>query len=263
MTEIEYSTFRSGGRTLSVGAVGNGPPLLLVPGALQSADRWIDAGYVDALVERHRLLLFDPLGHGRSERSTVPEDYAPAKLIDHLVDALDHVGEDQAVVWGYSRGAQMAGQLARSRPDRVQALVYGGHVLFDAEAVLESLGLGPDLEEREAAESRAADGDWSAFWETFPVPIPEATKAMLQVGNDPAVQTAARRGGRLDDVIWAPPSVPTVAYWGESEIFHSLNLDEAEAQPIEWFTVPGGHAEAFFPCEPAVAGATAFLDSQA
>lgn len=157
----------------------------------------------------------------------------------------------------------MAGQLARSRPDRVRALVYGGHVLFDAVAVLESLGMGPDLEVRAAAEERAANGDWSAFWETFPVSIPDETKAMLQVCNDPAVQTAASRGGRLDKVTWAPPSVPTVAYWGESEIFHSLNLEQAEAQPIEWFTIPGGHADAFFPCEQAVSGVTAFLGSQA
>ena len=88
MPEIEYSTFRSCGRTLSVGVVGKGPPLLLVPGTLQSADRWIDAGYVDALARQHRLLLLDPLGHGKSERSTQPEDYAQARLIDHLADAL-------------------------------------------------------------------------------------------------------------------------------------------------------------------------------
>jgi len=259
---MEYSTFGSCGRTLSVGVAGEGPSILLVPGTLQSADRWIDAGYVDALLDDHRLLLFDPLGHGRSERSTRVEDYAPARLIDHLVDALDHVGEDQAVVWGYSRGAQMAGQLARVRPDRVRALVYGGHVLFDAVAVLEAIDMGPDLEARSAAEARAFEGDWAGFWETFPVPLPEATKAMLQVGNDPAVQTAASRGGRLEKVIWAPPSMPTVAYWGESEIFHSLNLEEAESQPIDWFTVPGGHAEAFFPSEAAISRVKDFLASQ-
>ena len=80
MTEIEYSTFRSCGRTLSVGVVGKGTPLLLVPGTLQSADRWIDAGYVDALVGHHRLLLFDPLGHGKKRTINATRRLCPGEV---------------------------------------------------------------------------------------------------------------------------------------------------------------------------------------
>jgi len=261
MTGIEYSTFSSCGRSLSVGVVGNGEPLMLIPGTLQSARRWIDSGYVDALRDDYRLLLFDPLGHGKSERSINANDYAPDRLIDHLVDALDHVSESSAHLWGYSRGAQMAGHLSRERPERVRSLICGGHVLFDPAPVLEELGLAPDPEARATSEARAATGDWGAFWETFPVPIPDATKAMLQEGNDPAVLTAATQGARLGAMVWAPPPVPTLAYWGEDEIFHSLNVNEAQP-PIEWFTVPGGHAEAFYPSGPASTRVIPFLAKQ-
>ena len=260
MDDIEYSTFESGGRSLSVGVVGIGDPIMLVPGTLQSADRWIDSGYVDALRDEYRVLLFDPLGHGRSERSTESSDYVPDRLTAHIAAALDHVSEDSAHVWGYSRGAVMAGEFARTRPQHVRSLIYGGHVLFDAAAVLEAMGLAPDPVAREQSEERAARGDWSAFWETFAVPIPDETKRFLQHGNDPAVLTAASRGARVAPVVWDVPPVPTLAYWGDEEIFHALNLEAAQP-PIESFTVAGGHAEAFFPSESAIAGVKRFLAS--
>lgn len=262
MSTIEYSTFMSHGCELSVGVIGNGPPIMLVPGTLQSANRWIDAGYVDALADDYRLLLFDPLGHGRSERSTEPADYAPDRLVGHLADALDHVGEPSATFWGYSRGAAMSTHFTSTHPERVRSLVFGGYVLFDAGAVLESLGMGPDIEARAASEHRAAAGDWEAFWETFPVPLPDESKQMLQEGNDPAVQTAASQGGRLGSMVWEPTPVPSLAYWGDAEIFHALNLDNV-IPPLESFTVPGGHADGFSPCEPVLAGVLPFLERRA
>ena len=156
----------------------------------------------------------------------------------------------------------MAAHLARERPDRVRSLVYGGHVLFDAAAVLAALGMAPDVEARDAAERRAAAGDWAGFWETFPVPIPEAMQKFLQEGNDPAVQTAAAQGSRMGSMVWQPPSVTALAYWGEGEIFHELNVENA-APPLEWFTVAGGHADGFFPAEPVLAGVRPFLEAQA
>lgn len=260
MDGIEYSTFQSEGRSLSVGVIGNGDPIMLVPGTLQSADRWIDSGYVDALRDEYRVLLFDPLGHGRSERSTEPDDYVSDRLTAHIAAALDHVAEESAHVWGYSRGALMAGEFARKRPQRVRSLIYGGNVLFDAVAVLEAMGLAPDPVATERSEDRAAGGDWAAFWETFPVPIPDETKRLLEHGNDPAVQTAASRGARIAPVVWDLPPVPTLAYWGDEEIFHGLNLEAAEP-PITTFTVAGGHGEAFFPSESAIAGVKRFLAS--
>ena len=60
----------------------------------------------------------------------------------------------------------------------------------------------------------------------------------------------------------APNDVETLAYWGEDEIFNELNAQAAADQPITTATVPGGHAEAFYPSGPALAAVTAFLDAE-
>ena len=105
---------------------GDGPPLLLVPGVTQSAERWVEAGYVDALATRHRVVALDPLGHGRSSKTAAIDAYSPDRLVEHLLAVLDDAEIESADVWGYSRGGMMAGQLANRNPHRVRRLIVGG-----------------------------------------------------------------------------------------------------------------------------------------
>lgn len=239
---------------------GEGPPLILVPGVTMSAERWVEAGYVDALAPSRRVVAVDPLGHGRSSKTAAIEAYAPERLTAHLLAVLDDAGVESADFWGYSRGALMAGQLANSHPHRVQRLVAGGIPLFDTRPIMEELGMMPEWATVEERHQRCLDGDWSAYWDGFPLPLPDSVKADIASRNDLGSISACATAGRLDPMVWQPPAtVETLAYWGRGEIFHAMNVEAAADQPIRTALVDGGHAEAFSPAEPVVAEVHPFL----
>ena len=242
---------------------GEGPPLMVVPGVTMSAERWVEAGYVEALASTRRVIAVDPLGHGRSSKTSSIEAYAPDRLTEHLLAVLNDAGVESADLWGYSRGAAMAGRLANSHPHRVRRLVAGGIPLFDTRPIMKQLGMVPEWATVEERHQRCLDGDWSAYWDGFPLPLPDALKDDIASRNDLGSISACAVAGHLDPIIWhPPPAVETLAYWGRSEIFHDMNLEAAAGQPIRTTLVDGGHAEAFSPAEPVVAEVSPFLSSE-
>lgn len=244
-------------------AHGDGSPLMLVPGVTQSAERWLEAGYVDALSKSRRVVAVDPLGHGLSSKTAAIDAYAPDRLVEHLLAVLDDADIEVADVWGYSRGASMAGKLAERHPDRVRRLVVGGIPLFETRPIMEALGMIPDWSVVEERHERCLGGDWSAYWDGFPLPLPDVVKDDLASRNDLSSISACGVAGHLEPMVWqATPGIETLAYWGHSEIFHELNVEAAADQPIRTCTVEGGHAEAFFPAEPAMAEVNPFLSSE-
>lgn len=261
-TKMNQRTCRFGELELAMLTAGSGPPMVLVPGHTMSIERWVQAGYVDDLATDHHVIAIDPLGHGRSSHTADIDAYRPDLLLAHLITVLDFLEVEQAIAWGYSRGAMMAEQLARAHPDRVRALVYGGNVLFDPLPILEQLGMAPDLEALRAAHRRALDGDWSAYWQHFPVPLPDSVKSDIESRNHLPSISASGLAGALEPTPWiGTPPVPTLAYWGRNEIFHQLNVDHAAELDIDTDTVPGGHAQAFDPGAPALAVVRSFLAS--
>ena len=164
---------------------------------------------------------------------------------------------------GLLAGVAMSGLLAGAHPERVRRLAIGGYPLFERNTILESLGMMPEWPEVEARHQRCLDGEWDAYWESFPLPLPDAVKAGLSSRNDLGSISACAVAVHLDPMDWSVPSgVETLAYWGEDEIFNELNARAAADQPIRTATVRGGHAEAFFPSGPALAAVTAFLDAE-
>lgn len=102
-------------------AHGAGPPVLLAYGIGGNAGMW--QPNIPALAARHRLILWEPRGHARSDS---PED--PAKVtfghwVLELRDLLDHLGLDRATVGGLSLGGGIATRFALQHPDRVSALI--------------------------------------------------------------------------------------------------------------------------------------------
>src|SRR5216683_3817880 len=83
---------------------GEGSPLVLAYGIGGNADLW-DVNR-DALAARHRLVLWEPRGHARSDSPKDPTRYSFARWTLDLRDVLDHLGIRKAHVGGLSLGAR-------------------------------------------------------------------------------------------------------------------------------------------------------------
>jgi pimeloyl-ACP methyl ester carboxylesterase/predicted glycosyltransferase len=79
---------------------------------------------------RHcRVITFDGRGNGRSDRPEAPEAYAEAEFAADALAVLDATATEQALVVGFSMGAQRALVLAAGHPERVAGLVFIGPAL--------------------------------------------------------------------------------------------------------------------------------------
>jgi pimeloyl-ACP methyl ester carboxylesterase len=100
---------------------GKGLPVVLAYGIGGNAGMW--QPNVDALAARHRLILWEPRGHARSESPEDPARVTFGHWVLDLHDLLDHLKLDQAVVGGLSLGGGIATRFTLKHPDRVRALV--------------------------------------------------------------------------------------------------------------------------------------------
>lgn len=121
------------GVRIAVEIAGDGPPLILIPGAGGDRATW------DALWSRlatgRRCVRYDLRGCGESEDSTA----TGFRHVDDLVAVLDELGIDRADIVGVSMGGRIAIDFALEHPDRVGRVVL----------------LSPGL----------ADWDWSPEWQ--------------------------------------------------------------------------------------------------
>lgn len=98
---------------------GSGPPLLLVHGLMVTGEMFEPV--IDQFAARHRVIVPDLRGHGRSRG--LPPPYTAAQLASDLSRLLDHLGVDSAAVLGYSQGGAIAQQLVLDDPTRCSRLV--------------------------------------------------------------------------------------------------------------------------------------------
>lgn len=213
------------------------PTLLLVHGILQSADRWIDQGYLDAFASQHRVIAVDLLGHGRSAKPTDPAAYAVDGHLEDLLAVLDADGATDWHVWGYSGGALLALALAAARPERTRSTIVGG-LPPNVPREVRQVFFGPWIDALGA-------GDWAGFWQAF-LPIDEPTKALMERTNDPRAVAAWLTGAVDSADLPAPGDVPTLVYMGEKEVFFDDARDSAGRIGADFAVIPGrGHSGAF------------------
>jgi 3-oxoadipate enol-lactonase len=114
---------------------GSGPPLLLVQGLMVTGEMFDPV--VEPFAARHRVIVPDLRGHGRSR--ALPPPYTAAQLAADLAGLLDHLGIGEAAVLGYSQGGAVAQQLVLDHPARCNRLVLACTYAFNMATVRERL----------------------------------------------------------------------------------------------------------------------------
>jgi len=100
---------------------GKGTPLVLAYGIGGNTDMW-DVN-VPALSSRHRLILWEPRGHGRSGNPQDPAKYSFRRWALDLRNLLDSLKIRKAHVGGLSLGAGIATRFTLLLPSRVRSLL--------------------------------------------------------------------------------------------------------------------------------------------
>ena len=117
---------------------GNDVLLLMPTWSIVHSDFW--RAQVPYFAERYRVIAFDGLGNGGSDRPTDPRMYGDLLVADDAIAVLDARNIDRAAVAGVSLGVAWTLALAARYPERVTGAVFvapdvplaPGHPEFDA-----------------------------------------------------------------------------------------------------------------------------------
>jgi pimeloyl-ACP methyl ester carboxylesterase len=115
--------FRHDGQRLAYTIHGQGERMIvLMPGLLCSQK--MQARLADDLARHgNRVITFDLLGHGDSDRPPEMWRYSIAAFAQQALALLDHLGEDEAIVGGTSLGANVTLELASIAPERLRGMI--------------------------------------------------------------------------------------------------------------------------------------------
>jgi pimeloyl-ACP methyl ester carboxylesterase len=105
-----------------------GVPVFLIHGFASSAHvNWVFTGWVKTLTDAgYRVIALDHRGHGASEKPHEPEFYTPSLMARDATNLLDHLNIADAHFIGYSMGARVSAFVAKSEPQYVRSLTFGG-----------------------------------------------------------------------------------------------------------------------------------------
>ena len=225
---------------------GEGPPLVLLHGAVSDSRLW--GPQVEALADTFTVIAWDAPGAGRSPVPPSPfgmDDWAGA--LEGLLAAL---GVGPAHVAGLSWGSTVALALYARRPEAVASLVLAGAYAGWKGSLPE-----PECAARLAAGLASADlppAELAAAWlpslvaaDARPEPV-AVLRAMAEDSHPEAMRLLARSmaetdlGGLLPQI-----EVPVLLMWGEQDTRSPLHVAEAMRASIpgaELVVVPGsGH----------------------
>ncbi len=113
---------------------GSGPLIILHHGFGSWGRDWNRGGWLDALKDHGKLLIFDAIGHGLSTRSHDPNEHTVERRAAVVNALADEVETEKYGYIGFSMGGRTGLELAASSPQRLSLLAIGGMHLLPATA---------------------------------------------------------------------------------------------------------------------------------
>jgi len=220
----------SDGRRIHYQIEGAGPPLLLHHGFTSSLEAWRFFGFVEALVPHHQLILFDALGHGKSDKPHDPAAYTQQQRCRDAVAVLDAAGIGRAHFFGYSLGGWVGYGLVRHARERLDSLILGA-----AHPYADTSWNG----------FHGIDGhDPEAFITTFEgllaEPISEQVKMLIRANDLVALAAAAQQPRPSQEDLLARMDMPALLFCGTDDARHAAVQRTAALLPRgEFVSLPG------------------------
>lgn len=228
-------TVQANGIDISYIDVGNGPPLVLLHGALASTGpAWAGStnAHVDhfaALGKHFRVIAPDTRGSGATAHQGGAAGFSA--LAEDVIALIDALGLDQPMIAGFSEGGATATLVALRRPDLCRALVnHSGFDYFDPEHMSQQIehNFRPLFGGRPGATAADPDAAEHAFNE---IPPMAATFTTMQSDYDSAQgeghwrdylgelfdRTTAGVGHTTED--FAALTMPTLLLAGDRDMF--------------------------------------------
>ncbi len=228
--------------------VGDGPPLVLLHGALASTGPgWAGStnAHVDqlpALAKHFRVIAPDTRGSGATTHPGGPAGFD--LLADDVIALIDALGLDRPFLAGFSEGGATATLVALQRTDLVRALVnHGGFDYFDAHHMPQQIehGFRPLFGGRPGATAADPDAAERAFME---IPPMAATFTTMQADYDSAQgdghwrtylgqffdRTTTGVGRTTDD--FTALTMPTLLLVGDRDMFGPVEVACAAYRPL-------------------------------
>ncbi|HME82259.1 MAG TPA: alpha/beta fold hydrolase [Candidatus Eremiobacteraceae bacterium] len=154
--KIFYEVFGDGPQTI----------LLLPPWAINHSRTW--KAQVPYLSRHFRVVTYDPVGNGRSDRPQDPNQYTDWKRVADAIAVMDATGTQEAVIVGICTEAWVATLLAGEHPQRANGLVFFAPVSPYGESMPEREGFSFD-EPRDSYEGWAKENRhyWLSNYKDF------------------------------------------------------------------------------------------------
>lgn len=129
---------------------GDGPPLVLLPGLLDTVESdW--RRFIPILAKSYRTIAVDFRGHGRTDNpspsgDTPGDEMHISQLAEDVGGLLDYLGDESVSLLGYSLGGCVGLKIGLEQPGRIKALIMHATKFFWDEASVNTMAanMNPD-----------------------------------------------------------------------------------------------------------------------